>query len=160
MHLDRRRDLIVATDDFRLTQREIDLVRSQATFLLPHLKEVADIYYAHLLTTHYARLLTPDRIDGLKAARVAHWQLLLTADFAAIQTDYMDNFGPRLLDGGFPQSIFVVASQWLLLELGRFVDRSNDIPKTLKSELRGALTKFAFFDLALAQAAREVAWLD
>lgn len=135
-------------------------MRSQGPVLQPRLGEIADVYYAHLLTTHYARLLTPDRIDGLKAARIEHWRLLLAADFAAIQTDYMDNFGPRLLDGGFPQSIFVVASQWFVLELCRFVDRSNDIPKTLKSELRGALTKLAFFDLALAQAAREVAWLD
>ncbi len=156
----RRNDLLVKTADFGLTAREIDLVRSHAAVLDGRVAAITDEYYAHLAGTEYARLMPSDRVDQLKASRISHWRLLLKADFRAIQADYIDNFGPRLLEHGFPQSIFVVAADWFAVEVSRVIERCTDIPKTLKAELRLALLKVAFYDLALAQAAREVAYLD
>ena len=154
------KDLIVAPSDFALTAREIELVRSQTQVLEGRISAITDDYYDHLMGTQYASLLAPERAAVLKSARVAHWRMLITADFVGLQSDYMNNFGPRLLESGFPRAIFVLAADWFAVEFSRLVERCGDIPKTLKAELRTALTKLAFFDLALANAAVEVAYLD
>lgn len=145
---------------FALDRRAIDVVRVHAPLIKARLADIADAYYAHLATTEYRDLMRSEAIDRLKAARIEHWRLLLDGDFARIEADYADHFGPRLLDSGFPPQIFVLAAEWFLVEVGRFVDRAPEIPRTIKSELRTALTRFAFLDLALAQAAREVVLLD
>jgi hypothetical protein len=154
------KDLIVPIDDFGISQREIDLIRSHAPVLEGRVAAIADAYYAHLGRTAFGRLLSGERVDQLKATRIGHWRLLLKADFAAVQDDYLEHIGPRLLETGFPPSIFVVAADWFAVEFGRFIEKSMDIPRTIKHDLRTAVLKLAFHDLALAQAAREITYLD
>ena len=143
-----------------LTAAERSLVATWLPTLDPEVEAVARRYYDHLLTTEVGRLLTPDRIDQLLAARIAHWRLLLRADFAAIADDYQERFGRRLFEAGFPMRIFVVATDWFTVEFGRFIDRSSALPDAIRADLRVALTKFAFLDLVLAHASQEVAYLD
>ena len=136
------------------------LVAAWVGLLDAEIPAVAQRYYDHLRTTEVGALLTPDRIDRLLAARIAHWRLLLRGDFTALADDYAERFGKRLFEAGFPQRIFVVATDWFVVELGRFVDRCPDLPDAVRTDLRVALTRFAFLDLALAHASREVAYLD
>lgn len=154
------RELIVAPSEFALSAREIELVKSLAPVLEAQISTITDGYYAHLMETQYAPMFVPERTNRLKAARIAHWRMLLAADFKGLQSGYLNELGPGMLEDGYPRSILVLATNWLLVELTRWVERSTDIPKTLKAELRTSLTKFAFFDLALAQAAVEVAYVD
>lgn len=153
-------DLATHMSNFGIAQRTIDLVRAHGRTLAAHVEEVVETYYAHLAGSDLAALMRSDRIDELKVMRIAHWRLLLAADFPAIRAHYMEQIGPRLVDGGFPRSIFVVAAEWFSVEFTRIVDRDPDIPRTIGPELRAALMRFAFFDLALALASRDVAWLD
>jgi hypothetical protein len=143
-----------------LTQADRDLITTWLPLLDPEVEPIARRYYDHLKTTEVGRLLTADRWDQLLVARIAHWRLLLRGDFAAISEDYNERFGKRLFDAGFPQRIFVVASDWFLVGFTRFVDHAPGLPNDVRSPLRLALTKFAFLDLALAHASREVAFLD
>lgn len=145
---------------FGLTQRAVDLVRTHARILGARLGDVVDAYYAHLAATEMAPLMQTDRIDDLRAMRMRHWRLLLEGDFASIRADHDQRLGPRLVDGGFPRAIVVIAALWFATELPRVVDRTEEIPRTIRAELRAALVRVAFFDLALAQESREVAWLD
>lgn len=153
-------DLAGHMSNFAVDARAIELVRAHAGTLAKHVEEVVDSYYAHLAGSDLASLMRSDRIAELKAMRTAHWRLLLNADFRALRAHYVERIGPRLVDGGFPRSIFVVAAEWFAVEFARVVDRDPNIPRTIRPELRAALTRLAFFDLALAQAAREITWLD
>lgn len=143
-----------------LTAEERHLVATWADRLDAEVDSIAGRYYDHLKTTEVGGLLTPDRIDQLLAARIAHWRLLLRGDFAGISEDYAERFGKRLFDAGFPMRIFVVATDWFLVEFTRFLDRCPDLNDAVRADLRVALTKYAFLDLALAYASREVAYLD
>lgn len=136
------------------------LVATWGALLDAEIPAVARRYYDHLRTTEVGALLTPDRFDRLLAARIAHWRLLLRGEFSTLADDYAERFGKRLFEAGFPQRIFVVATDWFVVELGRFVDRCPELPDEVRSDLRVALTRFAFLDLALAHASREVAYLD
>ena len=158
-----------AMDDRRLAESfsEIALGAADRALVAPwvdlldaEIPAIARRYYDHLGGTEVGALLTPDRIDRLLAARIAHWRLLVRGDFAALADDYAERFGKRLFEAGFPQRIFVVATNWFVIELGRFVDASPALPDALRADLRTALTRFAFLDLALAHASREVAYLD
>lgn len=141
-----------------LGAEERALVATWAPHLEREIEAVARRYYDHLKTTEVGRLLTDDRIDRLLAAHVAHWRPMLRGDFAA--ADYAERFGRRPLDAGFPMRIFIVATNWFVVELGRIVDETAEIPSAERADLRTALTKFAFLDLALAHATHEVAYLD
>lgn len=154
------RGLVVPAEDYGITSREIELICSHAHVLDPHVLAVTDSYYDHLLETSYARLMNSDEIERMKAVRIHHWKLLLKADLHAVQSDYLDNIHPRLLEAGFPLSIFTIAADWFAVEFSRVVEKSPDIPRALKHELRIALIKLSFLDLALAYAAPEVTYLD
>lgn len=146
--------------EIALGAEERALVATWAPHLEREVEAAARRYYDHLKTTDVGRLLTDDRIDRLLAARVDHWRLLLHGDFAAAASDYAERFGRRLLDAGFPMRIFVVATNWFVVELGRIVDETAEIPPAVRPDLRTALTKFAFLDLALAHATHEVTYID
>ncbi len=143
-----------------LTAQERELIAAWLPVLDPQVEVVARRYYAHLRTTEVGRLLTPDRVDQLLAARISHWRLLLRGDFAAVAADYQERFGRRLFEAGFPMRIFVVATDWFTAEFARFVDASPAIPDEVRSDLRVALIRFAFLDLVMAHASREIAYLD
>jgi hypothetical protein len=151
---------LVATGDFGINPREIELVRSHAHILESHVVAVTDDYYVHLDHTTYADLMKADRIALLKTRRIAHWRLMLKVDFDAIQADYLEQIYPRLLEFGFPPSIFTVAANRFAVEFGRIVEKSPEIPRALKHELRIALIKLSYYDLAVAFAARDVAYID
>ena len=154
------RRLAECVSEIALGTQDLALVAAWADRLDAEIPAIAERYYAHLRTTEVGTLLTPDRIDRLLAARIAHWRLLVRGDFAALAEDYAERFGKRLFEAGFPQRIFVAATHWFVVEIGRFVDRATDLPDAIRSDLRVALTRFAFLDLALAHASREVAYLD
>jgi len=143
-----------------LTAEERRLVTQWQPLLDPQVPIVAARYYAHLKTTEVGRLLTADRIDQLLAARIAHWRLLIRGDFEGVAADYAERFGRRLFDAGFPMRIFVVATDWFVVEFGRFIDAAPEIPAAVRGDLRVALGRYAFLDLLLAHASREVAYLD
>jgi hypothetical protein len=143
-----------------LTPAERELVAAWLPVLDREVPAVAKHYYDHLRNTEVERLLTPDRFDRLLEARIAHWRLLLRGDFAAVSEDYAERFGRRLFDAGFPLRIFVVAADWFTVEFTRLIDSSPDLPDAVRNDLRIALMKFAFLDLVLAHASREVTYLD
>jgi hypothetical protein len=136
------------------------LVTAWLPLLDPQVEPMARLYYRHLATTDVGHLLGPDRFEQLLAARIAHWRLLLRGDFEAVSNDYVDRFGRRLFDAGFPMRIFVVATDWFTIEFMRFIDACGDLPDDVRPLLRTAVTKYAFLDLLLAQASHEVAYLD
>ncbi len=136
------------------------LVTAWLPLLDPQIETVARRYYDHLRTTEVGHLLGPDRFDQLLTARIAHWRLLLRGDFAAVSNDYVERFGRRLFDAGFPMRIFVLATDWFTIELTRFIDLCADLPDDVRPALRSAVTKYAFLDLLLAHASCEVAYLD
>ena len=136
------------------------LVTAWLPLLDPQVEIVARRYYAHLRTTDVVHLLGPDRFDQLLMARIAHWRLLLRGDFAGVSNDYAERFGRRLFDAGFPMRIFVIAADWFTVEFTRFIDLCPDLPDDVRPRLRTAVTKYAFLDLLLAHASREVAYLD
>ena len=138
----------------------IELVRTHAPLLEARVPAVVAAYYAHLATTDLAPQMRTATIPALQEMRIAHWRLLLRADFRAIVAHYADRLGPRLVDGGFPRTIHALAAEWFAVEFSRYVETAPDIPRTIRSGLRIALTRFAFLDLALALTTREVAWLD
>lgn len=152
--------LTEACAEVALSAAEIDLVAARAGQLGGEVEAVAKRYYAHLATTEMGRLLSPERTDHLLVARIEHWRLLIRGDIHAVATDYVERFGKRLVEAGFPVRIFVVASHWFAAEFTALVDRAADIPAALKADLRAALLKLAFLDLLLANAAREVVYLD
>jgi len=143
-----------------LSPEESALVAAWASLLDGRIEAIARRYYDHLTTTEVGQFLTADRFDRLLAARIAHWRLLVRGDFAAIADDYAERFGKRLFEAGFPMRIFVVATDWFVVEFTRFIDTAPDLPEVVRSPLRLALIKFAFLDLVLAHASREVAYLD
>lgn len=146
--------------DYGIDRRAIEIVRTHAPLLVARVADIADAYYDHLATSGFADLMRSSTIARLKTSRIEHWRLLLSGDFAGIEADYAEHFGPRLLESGFPPTVFVMAAEWFAVEITRFVDRAPEIPRTIKPELRGALLRFAFLDLALAQTARELVLLD
>lgn len=143
-----------------VTAEERALVAAWRPLLDREIPAIARRYYDHLRSTEVGRLLTPDRFEQLLETRIAHWRLLVAGDFAAVSDDYVEHFGRRLFEAGFPLRVFVVAADWFTVELTRLVDRSPDLPDTVRPDLRVALIKFAFVDLLLAHASREVAYLD
>lgn len=151
---------LVPAQDFGVTAREIDVVRAHVATLELGLGDITERYYAHLAGTDIGPFLTPELVDRLKPARHDHWRALLRAEFAALQDDYSRDIVRRIVENGIPTSVFVIAANWFAVEFSRLVDRSSTIPRTLRNELRIALTRFAFYDLALAEAAREVVFLD
>jgi len=155
-----RKSLLVAIGDFGISQREIELIRSHTHILETHIPAVTDDYYVYLQNTSYGELMKSDKVGLLKSKRIDHWRLMLKADFDAVQADYAEHIYPRLLEFGFPQSIFAVASNRFAVEFSRIVEKSADIPRALKHELRVALLKLSYYDLAVALAAREIAYID
>ena len=143
-----------------LEAEERTLVTAWLPLLDPQVDPVARRYYDHLRKTEVGHLLGPDRFEQLLTARIAHWRLLLRGDFAAVSNDYVERFGRRLFDAGFPMRIFVIATDWFTIEFTRFIDLCPDLPDDVRPRLRAAVTKYAFLDLLLAHASREVAYLD
>lgn len=149
-----------AITEVSLTDEDRALVAAWLPILEPQIETVARRYYDHLLTTAAGRFLAPDRIDRLFAARIAHWRLLLHADFAGVVDDYGDRLNRGLFDTGFSMRVLSVAADWFVVEFGRFVDACPDLPDAIRADLRVALTRFAFLDLLLAHASQEIAYLD
>ena len=145
---------------FGLDATATDLIRAHEARLLPHVGDVVDAYYAHLARGEFAALMRPDALADLKAMRVVHWRLMLNADFAAIRDHYLHRLGPRLVDGGFPRTIFVVAAEWFVLAFGELVDADRTLDEAERRALRRVLTRIAFFDLALSDGSRDLAWID
>ena len=143
-----------------LTEEDRKLVAAWLPVLDREVPAVARRYYDHLKTTEVGALLAPDRIERLLEARIAHWRMLLGGDFDAVSNDYLERFGRRLFEAGFPMRIFVVATGWFCSEFGRFVACCPEIPEPVRTDLHIALTRFAFLDLLLAHAACEVTYLD
>lgn len=143
-----------------LEPSERELVALWAPLLDREVVAVADRYYAHMRNTEAGRVLSPEMLERFLAQRIAHWRLLVQGDFNGIADDYVERFGRRLFEAGVPMRILIVATDWFAVEFSRVVDRCAEIPDTVKSELRAALVKFAFLDLVLAQASREVSYLD
>ena len=146
--------------DVTLDTTEVDLVRSEKERLLSRLTGVVDEYYSHLEKGEFGDLMRSKPLDDLKALRTAHWRLMIQCDFVAIGDHYMRHLGPRLVDGGFPRSIFMVAAEWFALGFGRIADEAADLSEERRNALRRALVKIAFFDLALSDAPRDFALLD
>ncbi|MCE1237596.1 MAG: protoglobin domain-containing protein [Hyphomicrobiales bacterium] len=146
--------------DFGLGPDQQDRLRAWSSALLGHVETAVEAYYAHLAGTAFAEQMRASDIDEIKAMRVAHWRLLVGGDFVGAGRDYADRFGRRLLDGGFPRSIFVFAAEWFALEFTARVDADPAIPDAERPGLRDALIRAAFFDLALAESARDIAWID
>lgn len=145
---------------FGLDAATVDLVRAERERLLPQLDDVVAAYYSHLEDGEFGDLLRSRPLEDLKALRTAHWRLLIECDFDAIHDHYMRHLGPRLVDGGFPRSIFVIAAEWFALGFTRIVDEARDLTESRRNALRGALLKIAFLDLALSDAPRDFALLD
>lgn len=143
-----------------LLPQERELVAIWAPLLDREVVAVADRYYAHMRTTEAGRELTPEKIERFLVQRIAHWRLLVHGDFAGVADDYVERFGRRLFEAGVPMRILIIAADWFAVEFSRIVDRCPEIPDDIRSELRTALVKYAFLDLALAQASREVSYLD
>lgn len=146
--------------DFGLGREQREILGLWGPTLARHVEAAVEAYYAHLAGTTFASLMRAADIDDVKAMRIAHWRMLVGGDFVGASRDYADRFGPRLLDGGFPRSIFVFAAEWFVLEFTRRVDADPAIPAAVRADLRDALVRAAFFDLALAESARDVAWID
>lgn len=146
--------------DFGLGPDQQERLRAWGPRLLPHVEAAVDAYYAHLTETVFADQMRAADIDEIKAMRIAHWRLLLGGDFLGASHDYADRFGRRLLDGGFPRSIFVFAAEWFALEFTARVDADAAIPEADRPGLRAALIRAAFFDLALVESTRDIAWID
>ena len=83
--------------------------------------------------------------------RTNHWHLLpppVFPPFSPLRQE--DRPAAASVGNGFPRSVFVLAARWFAVEFARVVDTARGHSRTIRPALRTALTRFAFFDLALA----------
>lgn len=145
---------------FGIGRDEIDLLHTHGRRLAAFVPEVVDVYYRHLAGTEFADLVCASTIDTLRQTRINHWTLLLGADFEALSRHHDGQLKPRLAESGFPPSILVIAAQWFAVEMARAIEAAADLTAEERCALARAVVRLSFVDLALAQGAREVVWLD
>lgn len=139
---------------------DVALLRAQGRRLVDCVPTVVDVYYRHLAGTEFAGLISAGTIDDLRRTRIDHWALLLGADFEALARHHAEQLRPRLAESGFPPSILVIAAQWFAVEMARAIGEFPDLGDEARAALVLAVVRLSFVDLALAQGAREVVWLD
>ncbi|TBW38224.1 hypothetical protein EYW49_09760 [Siculibacillus lacustris] len=144
-----------------LDEDTIARVRTHRPLLETRIDGLVDRYFAHLRTLDLGLPpLEGDRAVSLRAIRVAHWKQLLDADFAGVWTDYAENIGRRAIESRLPPKVLLVAAEWFHLDLAREIGDAPEIAPDDRIALIIALGRFAYLDLALAQAAIGMTWID
>jgi len=143
-----------------LDAEQVERAKAAWTIIDPHMPDLIEQFYEHLLETSSKRLFESKDLSAIKSAQLIYWRALFAGKFEPAYQTHVNLIWERHRAAGVQMTDYIAAYAWFSERFFQLIDQANPAEPDKRRSLLTAVNKVIYLDMIIATSASNAFWID
>jgi len=143
-----------------LDAQQVERAKAAWTIIDPHMPDLIERFYEHLLETSSKRLFESKDLYAIKSAQLVYWQALFAGKFEPAYQTHVNLIWERHRATGVHMTDYIATYAWFSERFFQYIDQAHPADPDKRQSLLKAINKVIYLDMMIATSASNAFWVD